>query len=281
MGLPKLTVIHPKTSLATPVQRNVALAPLPSQLAKVIKPKVEQKELPQPAKTEFKTQLPAQKPIDKINSHESRIPSQTLSTQKAETECKPPVHIAKDTKLSQIMEVSTTSTQRNPIQLPIEKPSIQFKQIKVSVPLEDYVPLPPGISVRSAGSSKVYTPLELWTNESYTNVQRIEKYCGLKFLTPPIFDLYALKNNTQTEYLCRCTVNGSAYSTYPDFFDTKKGAVDACAAVVVSAIKLEEESSQYPTVLGSSSQEIASKINDILNESATGVFLSEIPRLFR
>lgn len=162
----------------------------------------------------------------------------------------------------------------------------RLNQIKLPVLHKDYVPLPPVaqlspvVPINPAVPLSPAIPLKFWTTGEFTNVERLEKYCSLKQQTSPDFKTYSKRNGKKFKYQCRCTIETFTYSTYPEEFDTEAEAREACAAKAVSIIKREEELSEYPIFIGQP-QEIAIKIFDIVSESKTGVFLAEIPNLFR
>lgn len=162
----------------------------------------------------------------------------------------------------------------------------RLNQIKLPVLHKDYVPLPPVaqlspvVPINPVVPLSPAIPLKFWTTGEFTNVERLEKYCSIKRQTSPDFKTFSTRNGKEFKYQCRCTIETFTYSTYPEEFDTEVEAREACAAKAVSIIKREEELSQYPIFVGQP-QEIAIKIFDIVSESKTGVFLAEIPNLFR
>lgn len=125
-----------------------------------------------------------------------------------------------------------------------------------------------------------HIPLEWWATENMSVVSRLEQYCSLKQLPPPNYTYFKVKEGKQYKFQCRVTIEDSTYSTYPEDFDTKEKARIVCAARAVESIKLRQGMTQYPLFDGDR-QELACKIFDIVSAHKTGVFLTEVPNLFR
>lgn len=91
-----------------------------------------------------------------------------------------------------------------------------------------------------------------------------------------MFKYFFVRNGRQlNRYQCRCTINGSIYSTFHEDFVTQEQSRDVCAAKAIANIKLEEELAQDPIFQGEN-REIGEKIYAIVSACKTGVFLRKI-----
>ncbi|XP_063705947.1 tudor domain-containing protein 7-like [Culicoides brevitarsis] len=168
----------------------------------------------------------------------------------------------------------------------VSKYSVQERlgKIKLSMPEETYTPVPPVVADKEVAieenTTATIVPLEWWDTGDLNNEERLQEYCVIKRLPPPEFKYFTVKNGKYKRYQCRCTINGLTYTTYPDDFDSKEKSREVCAAHAVVDIKNQEQLSQFPEYQGEP-YDIASKIYDIVSNSRSGVFLKEIPNIFR
>lgn len=160
---------------------------------------------------------------------------------------------------------------------PMIKPSVQKRLavVKRSISREDEKTFQP-----EEKTTVNDVPLEWWATENMSVIVRLEQYCVLKQLPPPNYTYFKVREGKLYKFQCRVTIEDSTYSTYPEDFETKDKAKIVCAARAVESIKLRQSMTQYPLFDGDNT-ELACKIYDIIRTHNTGVFLAEIPNLFR
>lgn len=223
--------------------------------------------------------------IEKVTERFKNIPFDQIDIENR----MPRVPMAKQRQDDHIVRVNSNvivpTTKRSTVNSPgIPKPSVQDRlyQIKRGFPDIDYVMPEPSKSTVGEVSEEtnIVIPLEWWTTGDFSNVKRLEEYCRVKRFLPPDFKYFKVRNGRHYKYQCRVTIEGETYSTYPEDFNTQEQSRDSCASIANRNFKQQEELSQYPIFEGGP-QEIASKIYDVVNEHDTGVFLREIPNLFR
>lgn len=153
----------------------------------------------------------------------------------------------------------------------LNEPKVIENQVKRSISTENQA---------NTKTEIVDVPPEWWDACKLSVVDKLEQYCKIKQIAPPEYTHFTVKEGKKFKYQYRVTVEGVTYSTYPEDFDTLEEAKIVCVTKAINEIKSSAEIEMYPQFEGTD-DEFAVQLYACICKHPSGVFLSEIPNLFK
>lgn len=108
-------------------------------------------------------------------------------------------------------------------------------------------------------------------------IDAIAAYCSAMKIDDPVYTPCYFKKFKK--YICSVIIDNKPYYTYPDEFDNENDAKIGAARCALMEIKHVMEDKGKYTVCTDSSEDIATKIFDIIDDN--GRFLDSIPLAFQ
>ncbi|XP_055382832.1 tudor domain-containing protein 7B-like [Condylostylus longicornis] len=107
-------------------------------------------------------------------------------------------------------------------------------------------------------------------------VTSLEQYCLARGFEEPRYD-----SKYYNGLLFSVMINGKKYTTYPKFFNDMQIAKNACAAIAIEEIKLEESKiAKYPVSTNSDSDLLLKIYEELKINHTSGIFVKMFPKFF-